>query len=110
MGVLRSLGEIAVFGCVHVVEKTGKLPVIGRVGDALHPAHEREGQHFITVAACHLRLDHHLFPIRYAGHHIGEVGRRKQEEVLNARVVMAGQVVDHLVGPQGVAGGRLILR
>ena len=79
MGDLRSLGEVAASGCVDVVEKARELPVIGSIGDALHPAHEGEGQHFVAIAASHLIFDHHFLPARHAGHHISEVSRRELE-------------------------------
>lgn len=66
VGDFFRLGEITVLSCVNIVKKSGKLPVIGSVGYALHPSHEGEGQHSVTVAALHLIFDDTLFSFCHA--------------------------------------------
>ena len=98
------LGEVSVFCRMDIVQKSGKLPVPGSIGGTDHPAHEREGKHFVTIAPAHLIVDHLLFPGCHTGHHIGQIRRGKQEKVLHPRIVMPGEIVDDFVGAQGVTG------
>ena len=90
VGDLFRLGKVPVFGGVDVVQQAGELPVPGGVGDAGHPAHEGEGQHFVSPALLNHLPDESLLPVRHPGHHIGQVGGTQKDEVLHLGIVMAG--------------------
>lgn len=79
--VPQEIGRIPVLGSVDIVQQAGKLPVPCRVGDAFHPSHEGEREHPVTSAGLHLLPDDLLFSFCYAGHHVGQVGRREQKEI-----------------------------
>ena len=100
---LFALGKVTIRLHKHVVENSRELPVVRRVRDALHPAHERERQHFISIAALHLFTDDLLLPLRDAGHHVGEIRGTEQQKMLHARVVIAGKIVNDLVRAQRVS-------
>ena len=76
-----ALGEISVRLHKDVVQQTGKLPVIGRVRDALH-----------------LLADDSFFPFRDARHHIGEVRGTEQEKMFHAFVMVTGKKESSLTG------------
>ena len=89
MGQGRGLRKIPVFCGVDVVEQAGKLPVPGRVGNAGYPAHEGEGQHFVAVSVFDLCFNQLFFPVGDAGHHVGQVSRRQEEEVFYPFIVIS---------------------
>ena len=101
---LFRLRKVTVFRGMDVVEQGGELPVISGIRDAGHPSQKGEGKHLIPVSPLHLIQDLLLFPVGHPGHHVRQVGRREQKEMLHPGVMVPGQIVDYFIGAKRMPG------
>ena len=84
----RNLRPVAAGRCMDVVQRRPE-PVGGGCHGAVHPAHEREGEHLAASALRHERGDGFAFLSRHAACHVIDVRWAHQNEMLHARIVVA---------------------
>ena len=102
VGDILHLRKISLTLHMNIVQHSRK-PVIGGIGDALHPPHEVKRQKPVAPTFLHLASDIVLLTVCHTAHHVSEVRRTQENELLHPCVCVTGKLVNDLVRTEGMS-------